>query len=57
MKYRTLPQPFLDRIKAEIETIPVLKGKVSLTLEFSSDTSGMLTVMEVKRFSQDQVRI
>lgn len=57
MKYRILPQPFLDRIKAEIETIPVLKGKVCLTLEFSSDTSGTLTVMEVKRFSQDQVRI
>ena len=57
MKYRTLPPQFLDRIKSELESIPVIKGKVCLTMEFSSDTAGVLKEMEVKKFIQDRKRI
>jgi hypothetical protein len=57
MMYRKLPPEWIERIKAELETIPVLKGKVFLTFEFNSDTAGQMNVMEVKKFSHDQLRI
>lgn len=57
MTYRTLPLKLLDRIKKEIETIPLLEGKVSLTLEFNSSTGGVLKNMEVKKFIHDQERL
>lgn len=57
MTYRTLPSKFLDRIKREIEQIPVHEGKVILTLEFSSGTGGILKEMEVKKFIHDRERL
>ncbi len=57
MKYRTLPAQLIERIKREIETIPLLEGKVSLTLEFNSSTGGLLKEMEVKKFFHDRERL
>lgn len=56
-KYRSIPKPFMDRIKQELESIPHVKNKVILTIELHSDTAGILGKMSVKQFWEDQVSL
>lgn len=47
---------FMDRIKKELETIPQVIGKVTLTLEFNCSTGGVLGSLKVKKYSEDEIR-
>lgn len=56
MTYQTLSDKIWRRIRREIETFPVLEGKISLTLEFNYGTGGVLKEMDVKKFIHDRER-
>lgn len=52
----TIPPKFLDRIRKELESLPAVAGKVSLTLEFNCGTGGILGSLKVKKYSEDEMR-
>lgn len=52
----TIPDTILQRIKYELEHLPKVTGKVSLTLEFNCGTGGVLSAMKVKKYSEDEIR-
>ena len=51
-----IPPKMLDRIKRELESLPVVLGKVTLTLEFNCGTGGTLGSLKVKKYSEDEIR-
>lgn len=57
MTYRTLPLKLLDRIKREIETIPLREGKVILNIEMNSGRGGTLNSYRFRRIEEDEVRL
>ncbi len=52
----SIPPKMLDRIKRELESLPAVVGKVSLTLEFNCGIGGTLGSLKVKKYSEDEIR-
>lgn len=52
----SIPTPMLERIKRELENLPAVMGKVSLTLEFNCGIGGKLSSLKVKKYSEDEIR-
>jgi hypothetical protein len=56
MERLILPPVALSRITQELETLPSLHGKISLTIEFNCGPSKTFHSMKVKRYTEDEVR-
>lgn len=56
MEKLILPSIALSRIQQELETLPALHGKISLTIEFNCGAGKTFHSMKVKRYTEDEVR-
>lgn len=52
----TLPKDLQTRIASELASIPMVHGKISLTIEANCGPGGTLSSVKFKRFSEDEWR-
>jgi hypothetical protein len=56
MDQLVLSSAALSRITRELETLPLIHGKISITIELNCGPGKTLASMKVKRYTEEEVR-
>lgn len=51
-----LPEPFRRRVLKELDDLPLVQGKATLTIEVNCGTGGSISSMKVKTITESEVR-